>query len=87
MMGSTIELRAKEFIEAQTPETFEALEQAVAELLNDAEQKQRYRDLAKSYEVEGELEVDDDAIVSLGDDPGAYVQVWIWVPDPEWEVE
>lgn len=29
--------------------------------------------------VDGETEVDDDAIVSEGDDNGAYVQAWVWV--------
>lgn len=28
---------------------------------------------------EGELEVDDNAIVSWGSDNGAYVQAWLWV--------
>lgn len=29
---------------------------------------------------EGELELDDNAVISEGDDNGAYVQVWMWVP-------
>lgn len=29
---------------------------------------------------EGELELDENAKVSEGDDNGAYVQVWMWVP-------
>lgn len=33
------------------------------------------------------LEVDPDAIVSPGDDPGAWVQCWVWVQDPfPWEL-
>ncbi len=35
------------------------------------------------HESEGEIEVDDGARVSRGDDPGAYVQAWVWVPDDE----
>ena len=31
----------------------------------------------------GELEIDSDAQVSNGDDAGAYVQAWVWVPDDE----
>lgn len=27
------------------------------------------------------LQVDDDAIVSLGDDPGCWVHAWIWISD------
>lgn len=30
---------------------------------------------------DGEIEMDDDAEVSLGDDPGAYVMVWKWVSE------
>lgn len=29
---------------------------------------------------DGELELDSDAKVSEGDDNGAYVQTWMWVP-------
>ncbi len=36
--------------------------------------------LAKAqYHREGELEFDDDAMVSEGDDNGAYVRCWRWV--------
>ncbi len=61
----------------------------VAELaLKDSTQKDtlhtRYREAAKSlHEVEGEVEIDSDAIVSISDDPGAYVQAWVWVSDEE----
>lgn len=44
----------------------------------------KYRALAKEeYEVEGEIEIDDNAKISYGDDNGAYVQAWVWVEDPE----
>ena len=37
--------------------------------------------LAKSTrEREGDIEIDDDAVVSDGDDNGAYVQAWVWIP-------
>ena len=32
------------------------------------------------YQKDGMIEVDENASVSLGDDPGAYVQAWVWVP-------
>lgn len=38
------------------------------------------RELARQYESEGDLELDDGAVVSEGDDNGAYVQMWKWVP-------
>jgi hypothetical protein len=44
-----------------------------------------YRRRAKKMYKEGELEIDDDAVVSHGDDHGAYVQAWIWVEDEDEE--
>lgn len=38
---------------------------------------------AEIYGRDGEIEIDDDAAVSLGVDAGAYVQGWLWVPDEE----
>ena len=35
----------------------------------------------KQYQREGEIEVDDNALVSRGSDPGAYVAAWVWVRD------
>lgn len=35
-----------------------------------------------NYHDEGILEVDDNAVVSMGDE-GAYVQAWIWVSDTD----
>jgi hypothetical protein len=45
--------------------------------------RQRARQL---YQEEGELEVDDDALVSVADGSGAYVQGWVWVDSEEDEV-
>jgi hypothetical protein len=28
---------------------------------------------------DGELEIDDNAVISHGEDNGAYVQAWVWV--------
>jgi hypothetical protein len=40
-----------------------------------------FRTRAKElYHEEGEIEVDGDAAVSLGNDDGAYVTAWVWVP-------
>ena len=39
-----------------------------------------YRKAAKAlHEDEGEVEIDDGAMVSEGDDDGAYVAAWVWV--------
>lgn len=40
-----------------------------------------YRKCAQELAREGEIEVDDDAVVSLSNDGGAYVQTWLWVED------
>jgi hypothetical protein len=40
----------------------------------------RYRSYAQGYlHRDGDLEFDDNAVVSMGSDPGAYVQGWKWV--------
>jgi hypothetical protein len=40
-----------------------------------------FRTRAKElYHEEGEIEVDSDARVANGDDDGAYVAAWVWVP-------
>lgn len=45
---------------------------------------EHYRKAAdRIYSSEGEIEIDDDAKVSRGDDPGAYVQAWVWVYDSD----
>lgn len=33
--------------------------------------------------AEGTIECDEGALVSEGDDPGAYAMVWVWVPDSD----
>ena len=42
--------------------------------------RQRAREL---YQEEGEIEVDDGALVSIGKGAGAYVQAWVWVDSDE----
>jgi hypothetical protein len=45
-----------------------------------------YRTRAKElYHEDGQIEVDDNAPISRGDDEGAYVQAWVWVPLKEEE--
>lgn len=41
--------------------------------------KEYIRAARNEYEREGEIEIDSNAVVSRGDDPGAYVQAWVWV--------
>jgi hypothetical protein len=40
-----------------------------------------YRTRARElYQEEGCIEVDPNALVSRGDEAGAYVEAWVWVP-------
>jgi hypothetical protein len=48
---------------------------------------EQYRDKAREqYGREGSIEIDVDAPVSRGSDPGAYVQAWVWVYDDALQV-
>jgi hypothetical protein len=47
---------------------------------------EEYRQAARAmYQDEGTLEIDDSALVSEGDEDGAYVQAWVWVSKSETE--
>lgn len=47
---------------------------------------QKYRGQAKEeFEIEGEIEIDEDCAVSVGDAGHAYVQAWVHVYMPEGE--
>ena len=44
----------------------------------------QYLQAAKEKHVhEGEVEIDEGAVVSRSDDGGAYVQAWVWIADDE----
>lgn len=48
----------------------------------------KYRDAAKdTLSEDGKIEVDDNALVSIGEDPGAYVMVWHWVSNAAADIE
>ena len=51
------------------------------ELLADSEERRAYVTAAREKHAsdEGDVEVDEEAVVSIGND-GAYVQAWTWVP-------
>jgi hypothetical protein len=34
-----------------------------------------------------DVEVDDDAVISHGNDDGVWVQAWVWVDNPELEYD
>lgn len=46
----------------------------------DEARDERIRKLAKDQHLsEGEVEIDEGAVISEGDDNGTYVQAWVWV--------
>ena len=54
----------------------------------DEEMDPAHRVLVDAYRAgvvvrDGEMEMDDDAEVSIGEDPGAYVMVWTWVSNED----
>ena len=59
----------------------EAIRERLQHYLSEGALNQAYRNAAEdqSYVREGEVEVDDKAVVSESDE-GAYVMGWIWVP-------
>lgn len=67
--------------------------QAIISRIRSAQEDQegedigKYREAAKEMATDGELEVDDGAIVSRGDDPGAYVMAWLWVDNEKAGIE
>lgn len=67
-----------------TWEDRQLLAQAVVRMKPD-EDHEAYLAAAKEAvrNKEGELEVDDDAVISAGGDPGAYVMAWLWVPNED----
>lgn len=47
-------------------------------------EEQAYVEAAREqWQREGEIEIDDKAIVSGSDDRGDYVMAWVWVADPD----
>ncbi len=43
----------------------------------------QYRAAARAHHRDGQLEIDAGAVVSKGDDPGAYVMAWLWIDDDD----
>jgi hypothetical protein len=44
----------------------------------------QYREAAhRLHHADGEVEIDENAKLSRGDDPGCYVEAWVWVPNED----
>lgn len=91
-MASVIEIRARELVEHMSrgaaAEIIKGLQDSLANAVRDADAagdlNERYRAAAKvRWEREGEIEIDDSAVVSIGDDGGAYIHAWVWVRDSD----
>jgi hypothetical protein len=90
MQRTKIPEAAKQFF---SPEVFEKLVAFLAKDITDDSVEggpdeigsdEWYRAQAKEqYESEGTLEIDENALISRGWDPGAYVEAWVWVENPE----
>ena len=68
-------------------ETWDSTPQTVKDILVESVcpniTDEQYRAAAQDQAVEGEIEVDDNAVVSRGDDAGAYVAAWLWVANEQ----
>lgn len=51
------------------------------------EVEDKYLKAAQDNARDGELEIDDNTIVSVSEDPGAYVMAWVWVSAEQAGVE
>jgi len=58
--------------------TTEQTEQAA-----DRPSDEMFRAAARELAVDGDLELDDNATVSVSEDGGAYVQMWKWIDDDD----
>ena len=90
-MNSAILKAAQAVIDTATPgeerewPEFERLRTAIHDWHSDQpteEMRERIVTAAQELDTlsEGECEVDDDAIVSMGDENGCYVAAWVWTP-------
>lgn len=84
-------------LNGNNPKDIDAARKRLIEIIREVEkdrdeQEQKYFGLAQSLITRnGEIEIDEDAVVSLSEDEadtgdgirGAYVQAWVWVDNPD----
>jgi hypothetical protein len=66
------------------PDDFRVIAERLAFYATPEANDQRYRD---GVQTDDELECDDDAVTSPGDDDGAFVQTWTWVTNQQAGIE
>lgn len=71
-------LTAARALKKPSPELRKAIE-AVENHLDDPRRQQILELARATLACEGELEFDDDAVASEGDDNGTHLQAWVWV--------
>jgi hypothetical protein len=64
------------------PTVYDPIHDKIMQAIANFDPADPYRAAAQE-DADDELEVDDDAAVSPGEDPGAWVQAWIWITDEE----
>lgn len=71
-------LTAAKAVEKPSPELRQAIE-AVEQHFQEPRRRTILELARATLAREGELEFDNDAVASEGDDNGAYLQAWVWV--------
>jgi len=84
-MASRIEAIAVELAHCRSPKVLKSkllsLKKAVKDI-EETEDREKYIAAAKQkYLGDNEVEIDSDAVVSKGEDHGAFVSAWVWVED------
>jgi hypothetical protein len=69
-------------VEGEAPRRKDATQHQETNMKSDEWFRARAKEL---YCREGEIEVDTNARISFGNDEGAYVEAWVWVPLEERE--
>ena len=80
--------KLRSMLDVRDPEKRKWLAQAMLELGTEVvnhltKDRARYLELARPNYDEGTLEIDANARVSIGTGEGAYVEAWLWIPNPD----
>jgi hypothetical protein len=82
------ETLAKAAAKAKLYDVASRIKSCIEESRKNVDVEEKYREACRANHCrDGELECDDDAVVSIGNDKGAYVQTWTWVDDDEAGIE
>ena len=65
--------------EANAERALVDVDRTIARFIRGPEEDAYFAAACDQHSSDGDLEFDDDAVVSMGEDPGAYVMGWKWV--------